>query len=147
MTFARKWIVTRPVLVRLAAALSVSAAFLSAAWAAEEWTAPHRASRRKNPVPADEKSVAIGKQLYTKECYSCHGTTGKGDGPAAKDLKVSPGNLSDPKLWKQTDGALFWKISTGKKPMPSMEKTWTETQRWNCINYVRTLAPKPKSDG
>jgi mono/diheme cytochrome c family protein len=110
----------------------------------EEWTAPSRSARKKNPVPADEKSLAVGKQLYTKECQSCHGVTGKGDGPAAGDLKVSPGNLTDPKMWQQTDGALFWKITEGKKPMPSMEKTWTEEQRWHVVNYIRTLAPRPK---
>jgi mono/diheme cytochrome c family protein len=114
------------------------------AWGEEEWTAPSRAARKKNPIPADEKSVALGKQLYIKECHSCHGATGKGDGPAAKDLKTSPGDLSKPKMWQQTDGAVFWKISEGKKPMPSMEKAWTPDERWHCINYVRTLAPKPK---
>jgi mono/diheme cytochrome c family protein len=109
----------------------------------EEWKAPDRASRRKNPLPADENSVAVGKTVYTKECFSCHGAAGKGDGPAAKALTKSPGNLSDPKMWEQTDGALFWKITTGRAPMPYYEKLLTEEQRWNVINYIRTLAPHP----
>jgi len=29
------------------------------------WTAPARAARRKNPVPADAKSMAAGKAAYT----------------------------------------------------------------------------------
>jgi mono/diheme cytochrome c family protein len=109
----------------------------------EEWKAPARASKKPNPIPADENSIAAGKIVYTKECFSCHGTTGKGDGPAAKDLKKSPGDLSNPKMWEQTDGALFWKITTGKTPMASYEKLLTEEQRWNVINYVRILAPHP----
>lgn len=109
----------------------------------EEWKAPARAARKANPVPADEKSITAGKALYQRECFSCHGAKGKGDGSAAKDLEVSPGNLSDPKMWQQTDGALFWKITEGKKPMPSFEKTFSEEERWHVVNYIRTLAPKP----
>ena len=107
-----------------------------------EWKVPERAAKKQNPIPADANSIAVGKTVYTKECFSCHGTTGKGDGPAAKDLEKSPGDLSNPKLWDQTDGALFWKITTGRKPMASYEKLLTEEQRWNAINYVRTLTPK-----
>jgi mono/diheme cytochrome c family protein len=109
----------------------------------EEWKAPERASRRKNPIPADGKSIDAGKVVYAKECFSCHGPEGKGDGPAAAALEKSPGNLSDPKMWEQTDGALFWKITTGKKPMASYENLLTEEQRWYVINYIRTLAPRP----
>jgi len=108
-----------------------------------EWKAPERAARRKNPIPSDANSIAVGKVVYAKECFSCHGATGKGDGPAAAALEKSPGNLSDPKMWEQTDGALFWKITTGRKPMASYENLLTEEQRWHVINYTRTLAPRP----
>jgi mono/diheme cytochrome c family protein len=111
-----------------------------------EWKAPPRAAKKKNPVPANEKTIAAGKELYVKNCLACHGTEGKGDGPQAKDLEKKPGNLSDPKLWEQTDGALFWKVTEGRKPMTSFEKLLTEEERWTTINYVRTLAPKPKAD-
>lgn len=110
---------------------------------AEEWKAPARAARKKNPIPADEQSVAAGKIVYAKECLSCHGTTGKGDGPASKALEKNPGDLSKASMWEQTDGALFWKLTEGRKPMPSFEKNLSEEQRWQVINYTRTLAPKP----
>ena len=100
-------------------------------------------ARKKNPVAADAKSLAAGKTFYAQQCESCHGTSGKGDGPAAKDLDVSPGDLTSPKLWEDSDGALFWKITEGRKPMPTFEKSLSEDQRWQVINYVRTLAPKP----
>jgi mono/diheme cytochrome c family protein len=108
----------------------------------EEWKAPERASRKKNPISADAASIAKGKTLYVKECLSCHGPAGKGDGPAAKDLEKSPGDLSSPKMKQQTDGSLFWKITEGKKPMPSYEKIFTEEQRWQVVNYIRTLTPQ-----
>lgn len=112
--------------------------------AQEEWKAPGRASKRKNPVSADEKSLAAGKAIYVRDCLSCHGAAGKGDGPAAKDLPKKSGDLSDPKMWEQSDGALFWKISEGKAPMTGYEKMLGEEDRWHVVNYLRTLAPKPK---
>ena len=107
-----------------------------------EWTAPARAARKKNPVASDDASIAAGKQVYVQQCLSCHGETGKGDGPAAKDLDKKPGDLSSTKVQEQSDGALFWKITEGRKPMASFEKLLTEEQRWQTINYLRSLAPK-----
>ncbi len=109
----------------------------------EEWVAPARAAKKKNPVEANEASLAKGKTVYTKECASCHGDRGKGDGPAVKDLEKKPGDVTTSKVLDQTDGALFWKITEGRKPMASYEKTLTEEDRWHVINYMRSLAPKP----
>ena len=117
----------------------------------EVWEAPARAARKPNPVPADTKSLAQGKQLYVAACLPCHGLAGKGDGPAAATLerngvRVRPGNLSDPKLWVETDGALFWKLTEGKTPMPAWAETLSEEQRWLIVNYIRTLSPKPDNN-
>jgi mono/diheme cytochrome c family protein len=47
---------------------------------------------------------------------------------------------------QQSDGALFYKITEGRGPMPSFKTTLTEQQRWDVVNHIRTLAPKaPKS--
>ena len=103
------------------------------------WKAPDRAARKKNPVSPTEESLKVGKQLYVRECQDCHGSTGKGDGPAARDMPEIP-DLSLAKVQKQSDGEFFYKITTGRKPMPAAEKTLTEEQRWHVINYVRGLA-------
>jgi mono/diheme cytochrome c family protein len=115
------------------------------AWAdtpPEEWKAPARAAKKKNPIPFDDKSVAAGKVVFTAQCLSCHGPAGHGDGPAAKDLNPKPRNLSDPAIQSQTDGSMFWKITEGRKPMPTFGTLISEDDRWNVINYVRTLAAK-----
>lgn len=117
------------------------AVFAAGLWAAEEeWKAPSFRARKKNPVAADAQSISIGKTLYIQECLSCHGTVGRGDGSAAKDLEIPPGDLSSPSVADQTDGALFWKISTGRAPMPTFETLMTEEQRWHTVNYIRTLS-------
>ena len=129
--------------VALAATASTLAAVRSYAdTPPEEWKAPARAARRKNPVPADEKSLAQGKAAYAAQCLSCHGPAGHGDGTAAKDLNPKPRDLSTPAIQEQSDGSIFWKLTEGKKPMPTFEKLLTEEQRWCVINYVRTLATK-----
>ena len=109
----------------------------------EEWVAPSRAAKKKNPIEANEVSLAKGKPVWVKECASCHGDKGKGDGPAVKDLEKKPEDLTLPKTLNQTDGALFWKIAEGRKPMATYEKTLNEEDRWHVINYLRILAPKP----
>ncbi len=135
----------------LAASSSLSTVLAQSASTNAVWEAPARAARKINPVPADAKSIAQGKQLYVAACLACHGPVGKGDGPAAATLerngiRVRPGNLSDPKLWEETDGALFWKLTEGKTPMPAWAETLSEEQRWLIVNYIRTLAPKPASN-
>jgi len=45
-------------------------------------------------APIKETSPASGKEMYTTYCAVCHGTDGKGGGPAASALKVPPTNLT-----------------------------------------------------
>jgi mono/diheme cytochrome c family protein len=105
-----------------------------------KWAASPDADKKTNPVASDEKSIAAGKILYTNNCKSCHGTKGKGDGPKSSELDKVPGDFTKEDFQKQSDGALFWKITEGKKPMPSFKKELTDEQRWQAINYIRTLA-------
>ena len=118
-------------------------ASLIARGATDEWKAPHRAAARLNPIPPDAHSIATGRVVYQKQCQSCHGDRGKGDGPGAADLKTMPSDLSDAGLWNESDGELQWKISEGRKPMPTFSRLLTDEQRWNVVNYIRTLSPKP----
>ncbi|NBV25224.1 MAG: hypothetical protein EBS05_25320 [Proteobacteria bacterium] len=106
------------------------------------WIAPARAAAKPNPLVSTPAALAQGRQLFELGCLPCHGPTGRGDGPAAPSLERKPGNLTDPKMWEQTDGTLFWKISEGRTPMPTFSEVFTEEQRWQIVNYIRTLAPR-----
>ncbi|MFZ0918292.1 MAG: cytochrome c [Candidatus Udaeobacter sp.] len=107
-----------------------------------KWIAPATEARKKNPVAVSESSLAAGQKIYLKRCLACHGKTGNGDGPNAADLGIHPAKLSDPAIVAETDGALFWKITLGKKPMPNYGSRLSPTDRWNVINYLRTLAKR-----
>src|ERR1035441_33599 len=112
---------------------------------ATPWVAPSYADTIKNPLAGDAQSVADGKKLYGQYCAVCHGDKGKGDGIAAAGLNPKPANHTAEKVQSQTDGAIFWKTTTGRPPMAGYEKTFTATQRWALVNYIRTLkAPEKK---
>jgi mono/diheme cytochrome c family protein len=46
-------------------------------------------------VPVKQTNAASGEEMYKNYCAACHGADGKGSGPAASALKVSPTDLSD----------------------------------------------------
>jgi mono/diheme cytochrome c family protein len=105
----------------------------------EKWSAPAVEAQKKNPVAPSESSRAAGRKIYSKTCVMCHGKTGDADGPAVIELNIHPAKLSDPKIASESDGSLFWKVTTGKKPMPAYGKRISEADRWNLVNYIRTL--------
>ena len=105
----------------------------------DKWVSPAPNAAKKNPAAPTQESIGAGQKIYSKTCVMCHGKTGDADGPAVIELNIHPAKLSDPQLSTESDGALFWKITTGKKPMPAYGKRLSETDRWNLVNYIRTL--------
>jgi mono/diheme cytochrome c family protein len=107
-----------------------------------EWKAPADAKGLKNPRAdkrTDKKEMAEAKKLVETNCASCHGNSGKGDGPAAAALPPpKPANWTTAKVKSETDGELFWKISNGRGAMPPW-KHLSEKDRWDLVNYIRTL--------
>lgn len=115
--------------------------FLASAYGqTKPWIAPGYAASVKNPVAANPESLKVAKTLYITNCSPCHGTNGKGDGPAAAGLAIKPADHTSPVLRKETDGALYWKISVGHTPMPSYKTILTDQQRWELVNYIRSLS-------
>ena len=102
------------------------------------WVAPADAKAMKNPV----KGVGNAKKAIETNCVSCHGASGKGDGPAAAALPPpKPANWTAAAVQSQTDGELFWKMSNGRGAMPPW-KHLPEQERWEIVNYIRTLKGK-----
>lgn len=91
--------------------------------------------------------LEAGKNSYNLLCGTCHGNSGKGDGPAATALPVKPTNFGDAKYMKTlTDEHLFKVIkeggsSVGKSAlMPPWGGQLSDTQIWNVVAYIKTLA-------
>jgi len=55
---------------------------------------PAQESVKIKTVPAEATASDSGKGMFGAYCASCHGLDGKGNGPAAPALKVSPADLT-----------------------------------------------------
>jgi len=123
--------------------LFVSAAtlMLSAAMVAQPkpWVVPANFKSMKNPVAKSDASNKAGMALYTKNCASCHGKAGLGDGVKARALKEFPGDFSKAAFQDQSDGDHFYKTKTGRGEMPKYEGKLTDNDIWNIVNYTRTF--------
>ena len=95
----------------------------------------------KNPVPADQASIARGAELFHINCTACHGEDAKGDGPVAAFLQnKKPADLTSPAVQFLSDGAIFMVITNGKPgTMPPLNENLTVRERWDIVNYLRTL--------
>jgi mono/diheme cytochrome c family protein len=95
----------------------------------------------KNPVTSDQTSLARGKELFDINCAVCHGADGKGNGPVAGFLQPrKPIDLTGPVVSSLSDGAIFMVISSGMPgAMPPLNENLVVRERWDVVNYVRTL--------
>ena len=98
---------------------------------------------------AQAADVAKGKATFTSYCASCHGQTGKGDGPAAAGLKPKPKNLADPKfIGKLSDKYLTDVISKGGAAvgksalMPPWGGALKDADIKDVIAFIKSLSKK-----
>lgn len=98
---------------------------------------------QKNPIRFTDISAEHGAKLYQSQCAMCHGEKGKGESDLAKEMNVAIPDLTKPSvLGKRTDGELFAIISQGSGIMPGQAKRMTERQRWDIVNFLRTIEGK-----
>jgi mono/diheme cytochrome c family protein len=108
------------------------------------WVIPEEAKSRKNPLQPSEAALRSARSLYGENCAQCHGDAGKGDGSEALRYDPKPADFTDASHMNSvTDGALFYQISQGRKPMPAFKRRMTEDQRWQLVLLIRSFAPSP----
>lgn len=94
----------------------------------------------ENPMEADEASLTRGAELYAIHCQMCHGQTAEGNGPIGPFLANKPANLTSPVVQAKSDGSIFLTITNGVEgKMPPMNENLLVTDRWDLVNYLRTL--------
>ena len=126
----------RSAVVVAASAGLVAGVAANLAWAQGEWKAdPKCVAGAKNTV----KGVGNAKKTVETNCVTCHGASGKGDGPAAAALPPpKPADWTSAKIQAESDAVLFCKISDGRGAMPPW-KHLPDKDRWEVVNYIRTL--------
>ncbi len=92
-----------------------------------------------NPIVPDDVSLQRGEILYTIHCEVCHGSNGHGDGPLASFFDRTPQNLTGPQITAEFDGSVYLTIVQGFGQMPSLSENLTVRERWDIVNFVRTL--------
>jgi glucose/arabinose dehydrogenase len=99
--------------------------------------APASAKATKNPYDGQAAAAAAGKELYARNCLSCHGKEGKGTG----NVPALAGKLDS-----VPPGEVFWFITKGDKDngMPSWAQLPAK-QRWQLVSYVKSMETSSNS--
>ncbi len=104
--------------------------------------APASAKAMKNPYQGQASAIATGRQLYARNCLSCHGKSGGGTGNVP--------SLIDGKLETTAPGEVFWFITKGDKAngMPSwaqLPEQATLADRYLCevLGAAAYRPPRP----
>jgi copper transport protein len=98
-----------------------------------------------NPIPPNSQSITDGSAVFATNCVACHGVSGKGDGPIGLTMNPRPADLTQHAIpGAHTDAQLYEWITNGfpGTRMPAFKASLSDTDRWNLVNYIRTLTPK-----
>jgi mono/diheme cytochrome c family protein len=103
--------------------------------------------KMKNPTP---ELVAEGKDLYSANCSSCHGTDGKGDGPASAGLNPPPRNYTSNANWVngRTTSDIYKTLQEGIKGSAMASYSYMNPEDLFALAaYIRaTFMQKPPED-
>jgi len=103
----------------------------------------------KNPLPPLVAHDSLeAARLFNINCAICHGAGAQGNGPISTSGKIGGiANLTLPNYVAMADGTMFHSINYGKGLMGSYAPQLSRKQRWQIVQYIRTLQPKPAAGG
>ena len=124
--------------------LVIAGAIAFLMWQSRPWTVPESARAMKNPIPASSADLDSIRPVYRDKCSVCHGLTGRGDGHDASLYDPKPTDFTNAQQMSGvTDGELYYKLTEGRRPMPSFKKRLTDEQRWRMVLLMRTFSQPP----
>ncbi|HEV8141633.1 MAG TPA: c-type cytochrome [Methylomirabilota bacterium] len=92
----------------------------------------------------------LGKELFDRQCASCHGAGGRGDGSSAAGFATKPADLTDGRLLNPLPDEFLVNVirrggpAEGLAPtMPAFAKFLSDAQTAQVVAYVRSLAQPP----
>lgn len=106
------------------------------------WVAPPEADKLENPIQDKSIALALGRRIYLDDCMVCHGRYGNAETDIAATLLQKPKDFTKEDFLKQTDGAIYWKLSEGRGLMQPFKIMLTEEEIWSVVMYVKELAEK-----
>lgn len=86
-----------------------------------------------------QASIQRGAANFRVFCACCHGPGGMGDGPVKERGFPPPPPLPTGKSVEMKDGQLLHILTYGQGSMASMAAQLSRDDRWDVINYVRSL--------
>jgi mono/diheme cytochrome c family protein len=102
----------------------------------------------KNPYPITDKSLANGKLLFNIQCAICHGDKGDGNGYLVREdggkYPVQPANFTLDDFINSSNGRFYHAIMHGKNLMGSYADKLSYEERWDVIQYIRSLQAATK---
>lgn len=94
------------------------------------------------PIPANANSLQRGQVLFGIHCAVCHRPGGAGNGPLSGFFSPKPADLTSSAVQSLSDAEIFLVITQGRGLMPSLAENLSPGERWNVINYLRSLKKK-----
>ncbi|MFZ4715852.1 MAG: c-type cytochrome [Bacteriovoracaceae bacterium] len=90
------------------------------------------------PHQGSKDQTKIGEQIFMRDCARCHGDTGEGNGPEAKNQERPPVNLKLA-VREMNHFDFFFSISQMEKSMPGWDHPYTDEERKAIAAYLKTL--------
>ncbi|HSH73605.1 MAG TPA: cytochrome c/FTR1 family iron permease [Methylophilaceae bacterium] len=92
-------------------------------------------------APKDTPDLNRAAKLFASNCMACHGASGYGDGPMAKDLDPHPSNFhNEDRMRQRSIYGLYNTITLGVGGTPMKAFTeLSEADRWSLAFYVNNL--------